>query len=90
MRTRTDDFEVQEAETLVPGWGRTLHLRIRRRSGKGPIPWEALQAIKDLHAGPEATAVEVYPPADEVIDETAMRHLWIVPPGLPMPSLLRR
>ncbi len=90
MAAGTSGLDVQEAETLVPGWGPTLHLRVRRVSGKGPIPWEALQAIKDERAGPDATAIEVYPPASEVIDEVEMRHLWIVPPGVPMPSLARR
>ena len=82
-------FEVQEAISHVEGWGSVMHLRIRRRSGRGPIPWEALQAIKDEHAGVDATAIEVYPPADEVVDEVEMRHLWVVPPAVPMPSLAR-
>lgn len=83
-------LNVEESLSHVEGWGMVLHLRVRRRSGRGPIPWEALQAIKDEHAGPDATAIEVYPPAGEVVDEVEMRHLWIVPMGVPMPSLLRR
>ncbi len=89
MAAGMSEFEVDEAVSRVEGWGDVMHLRIRRRSGRGPIPWEALQAIKDERAGPDATAIEVYPPAHEVIDEVEMRHLWIVPPGIPMPSLLR-
>lgn len=90
MAVSTHELEVQEALSHVDGWGNVMHLRVRRLLGEGPIPWETLQAIKDAHAGADATAIEIYPPADEVVDEAPIRHLWIVPPGVPVPSLLRR
>lgn len=87
---RMSDYDVQIAQSRVEGWpGPVIHLRIRKRSGRGGITWQALQWIKD-QIEPEATAIEVYPPSHEVVDEANMRHLWIVPYDVPMPSLLRR
>ncbi len=39
--------------------------------------------IKDELAGPEATAIEVYPPRDELVDGADMFHIWVVPGRLP-------
>jgi hypothetical protein len=40
-----------------------------------------MQRIKDTLAGPDRAAVEVYPPASEVVDQANMYHLWVLPPG---------
>ncbi|WP_020178052.1 hypothetical protein [Methylopila sp. M107] len=58
------------------------HLGISSLSGVRPTWWEA-QRIKDELAGVEATAVEVYPPRDEVVDEADMFHLWVLTAPLP-------
>jgi hypothetical protein len=42
-----------------------------------------MQRIKDDLAGAEATAVEVYPPRSELVDEADMFHIWVLPAGLP-------
>lgn len=63
-----------------------VHLRVWR-SGRRPLSWDDLQAIKNEAAGEDALAVEVYPPQGEVVDEAPIRHLWIVSDA---PSLLRR
>jgi hypothetical protein len=55
------------------------HLGISSLSGERPT-WPEAQRIKDELAGEKATAVEVYPPRAEVVDEADMYHLWIVPP----------
>ena len=54
------------------------HLRVARRDGRSGIPWEHLQTLKSYFAGTDAVAVEIYPPDDEVVNDTNMRHLWIV------------
>jgi len=64
------------------------HLAITSLSGVRPTWWEA-QRIKNEIAGEAATAVEVYPPASEVVDEADMYHLWILPDPLPF-SLCER
>jgi len=55
-----------------------VHLAIASLSGDRPTWWEA-QRIKNELAGEGATAVEVYPPQSEVVDEADMYHLWTVP-----------
>lgn len=42
-----------------------------------------MQRIKDELAGVDATAIEVYPPKAEVIDQADMFHIWVLPGKLP-------
>ncbi|WBU27632.1 hypothetical protein OOZ54_13260 [Rhodopseudomonas palustris] len=58
------------------------HLAVTSLSEIRPT-WREMQRIKDELAGPEQTAVEVYPPAAEVIDAANMFHLWVLPAPLP-------
>lgn len=51
--------------------------------------WDVLQALKDVYLGPEVCAVEVFPPAWEVVDEVNRRHFWEVDTAR-VPSLYRR
>jgi len=44
----------------------------------GSIAWDELQSIKDRVAGTWAVAIEVYPPAGRVVNNIAMRHLWLL------------
>lgn len=75
-------------EHEVPGVGWIRKLSVERVDGRDGIGWDELQALKDELLGPDAVAVEVYPPADEVVNERNRRHLWEFP-GCPF-SLLRR
>jgi len=54
------------------------HLAVTSLSGIRPT-WPEMQRIKDELAGPEATAVEVYPPRSELVDEADMFHIWVLP-----------
>jgi hypothetical protein len=64
-----------------------VHLGISSLSGRRPS-WHEMQRIKDELAGPDATAIEVYPPHDEIVDDADMFHLWVLPGPLPF-SLAR-
>jgi hypothetical protein len=55
------------------------HLAVTSLSGVRPT-WHEMQRIKNEIAGFPATAVEVYPPAHEVVDEADMFHIWVVAP----------
>jgi hypothetical protein len=57
------------------------HFAVRSLSSIRPT-WPEMQHIKDTLAGHEATAVEVYPPAAEVVDEADMYHIWVLPAPL--------
>jgi hypothetical protein len=58
------------------------HLAVTSLSQVRPTWWE-MQRIKDDLAGKEATAVEVYPPHDEIVDGADMFHIWVLPYRLP-------
>jgi hypothetical protein len=64
------------------------HLAIRTASQLEP-PWRDLQRIKNEICGEEATAVQVMPPASELIDEADMYHMWVLSDRLPF-TLARR
>lgn len=68
------------------GFGVT-HYAVSPLSEERPTWWE-MQRIKNDLAGSEATAVEVYPPASEVVDGADMFHIWVIPERLPF-SLYR-
>ena len=74
--------------TVVPGIGTVIHIKVMRHDGLDGITWDELQAIKDELGFDEQAAIEVYPPRNEIVYECNMRHLWILPPGFPLPSLL--
>jgi hypothetical protein len=59
----------------------TRHLMISSLTGDRPTWWEA-QRIKNEIAGQNATAVEVYPPQSEVVDDADAYHLWVLPTSL--------
>ena len=44
----------------------------------GAIGWDELQDIKNELVGEGCVAIEVYPPADRVVNNLPMRHLWLL------------
>ncbi|WP_226560771.1 DUF7694 domain-containing protein [Salipiger thiooxidans] len=58
------------------------HLAVSSLSGTRPT-WHEMQRIKDELAGRDATAIEVYPPRDQVVDEADMFHIWVLRGNLP-------
>lgn len=42
-----------------------------------------MQRIKNELAGEDATAIEVYPPQADVIDQADMFHIWVLRGRLP-------
>jgi hypothetical protein len=59
-----------------------IHLAIRTTSQLEP-PWRDMQRIKNEICGAESTAVQVMPPASELIDEADMYHMWVLSNRLP-------
>lgn len=58
------------------------HLAVSSLSGIRP-DWYEMQRIKDELAGPDKTAVEVYPPSTEIVDGADMFHIWVLIGTLP-------
>jgi len=65
------------------------HLAVTSLSQIRPS-WHEMQRIKDELAGEDATAVEVYPPHDEIVDGADMFHIWVLPDRLPFGLALPR
>lgn len=80
-------FSVQ-ASTHATDWGDVLHLWIKRHDEK-PLVWRDMQRIKNELVGPDRVAVEIYPPATELVDSANMYHLWVLPAGFVLPFTLR-
>jgi len=72
-------------------WGKVDHLWIRRHDGQAIHSWSDFQRIKRevLFGGAERTAVEVYPPQAELVDQANMYHLWVLPAGCRLPFSLK-
>jgi hypothetical protein len=62
--------------------GGVRHYSVSSLSQRRPSWWE-MQRIKDEIAGPDKTAVEVYPPRAEIVDDADMYHFWVLPAALP-------
>jgi hypothetical protein len=81
-----DLYQVQ-VRRLLTGYGRTLHLNIRRRDGK-PIfrDWRHFQRIKNELVGPEFEGVELYPAESRLSDAGNKYHIYcVVEPGFKFP-----
>jgi hypothetical protein len=52
------------------------HLGVSSLSGIRPS-WPEMQRIKNEIVGEAKTAIEIYPPQAEVVDEANMFHLWV-------------
>lgn len=66
-----------------------VHLAIRTASQLEP-PWRDMQRIKNEICGEDSTAVQVMPPASELVDEADMYHLWVLSGRLPFTLAYRR
>jgi len=69
----------------VCDWGDVALLMIRRHDDAPITQWYELQRIKDELVGPERTAVQVFPPREDLRDSANMYHLWVLPPGRALP-----
>lgn len=70
-------------------FGKLQHAMINTASST-EVAWCEKQRIKDELFGLERTAIEVFPPVSELIDEANAYHLWVFPPGTLLPFTLAR
>jgi hypothetical protein len=96
-RAVRNDFWIVQFYDVMTELGPVVHLMIRSVAGAfgydghGVEPsWRELQRIKDELCGPDAEAVQCYPRAADVTDEADMYHLFVLPPGWPLPFGLHR
>jgi hypothetical protein len=62
-----------------------LWISLHRRDRKPIHDWRHFQAIKNEIAGPDRTAVEVYPAEANLVDTSNEYHLWVLPAGFELP-----
>jgi hypothetical protein len=70
--------------TVRTPWGDVDHAAIRNLSSTD-IPWAAKQRIKNDLFGEDRVAVEVFPPAADLVDAANMYHLWVLPVAYRLP-----
>jgi len=60
------------------------HIAICRKDGN-IVTWSEKQKIKDELFGKDRTAIEIYPPSNELIDDGNVYHLWVYKRGYKFP-----
>lgn len=65
-----------------------LHLSFHRHDRGAVRDWRHFQAIKNEVAGPERTAIEIFPPESQLVDAANEYHLWVLPPDFPLPFVM--
>lgn len=65
-----------------------LHISFHRHDRAAVRDWRHFQAIKNEVAGPERTAVELFPPESQLADSANEYHLWVLPVGYVFPFAL--
>jgi len=71
---------VQTVETFrTPPWGKITHLKIYTPDYKR-LSWQQVwQAFAAVY--PDRWAIELYPPAAELVNDAHVYHLWLLPEG---------
>lgn len=80
-------FTCIEYNPRITDYGPVRHLLIQRVTGERVSRWEPLQRVKNEVAGPDASAVELYPAECDVVNDCHMYHLWVLPRGYPLPGI---
>jgi len=77
---RSRDYLVQEFDAPAPACVRLTANRTTLTGDRWSdnLTWDELQDIKAQCGYPMAVAVEVYPPAGDVVNVANMRHLWVL------------
>lgn len=65
--------------------GTVRYLSVARIDKKPIHDWRSLQAIKNIIAGAEVEAIELYPAESRKVDSANRYVLWVYPPGVKAP-----
>ena len=81
------DAIVQTLEAIcVPHWETLIHLKIYTPDYQ-PLRWQQVwQAFVAVY--PERSAVEFFPPTEDLLDDANVYHLWLLPEGHTFPDSL--
>jgi hypothetical protein len=80
MNDNADDVLVQTLETVATAvWGELTHLKIYTPDYR-QLSWPAVwQAFAEIYPG--RWALELYPPAGDLVNDAHVYHLWLLPEG---------
>lgn len=84
---RSNRFLVLEYKPVQSPQGPVIRLTVQRTwcDDKGEwvdgITWDELQEIKAQAGYRDHTAIEIYPPEDDIVNVASMRHIWVLAPG---------
>lgn len=84
----TNDLFIVTAVPFRCDIGHCVHLVMRLKPEATPLSgltWATKQRIKDELVGSGRTAVEVFPPASDLVDQADAYHLWVLPEGFRLP-----
>ena len=62
-----------------------IHLSIKRNDRRPCNDWRDMQEIKNLLAGPERQAIQIFPKESHLIDTSNQYHLWVLPEDMLIP-----
>ena len=74
-----DRYSVQFYKRNTTEFGEVTLLMIRPHDGRPVRDWYVFQRIKNELIGAERTAIEVFPPESELVDDANIYHLWVLP-----------
>ena len=80
-------FEEPEAMLRLSMCRTTVGANGRWQDG---LSWEEMQGIKHIVGFAKGWAVEIFPPAEHVVNVANMRHLWLLPEGVDLKFGWRR
>ena len=69
-------YVVQMTAHYYEPFGEVVHLWVRNNDASTYHDWSELQRIKNELCGDDCVAVEVFPPADDLLDSANIYHLW--------------
>lgn len=76
---------VQTVATFhAPQWGMVTYLKVYTPDYKRLSWLQVWQAFADVYPG--RWALELYPPADDLVNDAHVYHLWLLPEGWRPPS----
>ena len=64
---------------------KVIHLSIKRNDRRPCNDWRDMQEIKNLLAGPERQAIQIFPKESHLIDTSNQYHLWVLPEDMLIP-----
>ncbi|MGB7439578.1 MAG: hypothetical protein WA919_00790 [Coleofasciculaceae cyanobacterium] len=89
---KNNKYVVQFFSHFISEIGVVDRIIIKRNDGKAICPWRDKQRIKNevCANGAKRFAVEVFPPADDLINDANCYHLWVFPAGYGLPYDLKK